>query len=523
MAAQFLQLKLRLLGNSVQRSTWRLVGLIIGLVYGLGAGVFIVASLIGLRLAQTDVAERLVTVGGSLIVLGFLLVPLVLGVDDTMDPRKFSLFGVEPNRLANGLALAALVSVPSLVIAVVAVAQIVTWSRGFFPTLLALVCAALIIATCVIGARVTTSIAAFLLSTRRARDATATTGFLLLVLLSPVAALLAGVDWGRDGLAVVDRIATVAGWTPLGAVWAAPSAAAAGQPAEALAKVLIALVFAGALWFAWRALVSTMVVTPPRMAQAKSYHGLGWFDVLPSTATGAIAARSLTYWSRDARYFVSLVIVPIVPILIVIPLMVAGIPASVLALIPVPVAALFLSWSIHNDVAFDNTALWLHVVSDTKGRADRMGRAIPALLVGTPLLVLGALVSAKLSGDTSVLPSLLGVSIGILLSGLGLSSIMSARFPYPVVHPGDSPFSQPQSTGTAAALIQSLSFLATFVLASPAIIFAALGLSLGGTWPWASFAAGIGLGLFVLLVGVRWGGWIFERRATNLLAFSMRN
>ena len=37
---------------------------------------------------------------------------------------------------------------------------------------------------------------------------------------------------------------------------------------------------------------------------------LGWFDVLGSSRTGAIAARSITYWLRDPRYQASLVAVP---------------------------------------------------------------------------------------------------------------------------------------------------------------------------------------------------------------------
>jgi ABC-2 type transport system permease protein len=219
----------------------------------------------------------------------------------------------------------------------------------------------------------------------------------------------------------------------------------------------------------------------------------------------------------------SLIVIPIVPFLIIIPLMFVDIDPLYLAIIPVPVAALFLGWSLHNDVAYDNTAIWVHVVSDTPGVADRFGRAIPTLIVGIPLLVLGSCISAAIAGDASILPSLLGVSIGILLVGVGLSSVMSARFPYPVVHPGDSPFTNPQSSGTAASLVQSLSFLATLVLASPALIFGALGLYGDDGWAWASFAAGVGIGLIVLIAGVRVGGRIFDARATDLLAFSMRN
>ena len=38
------------------------------------------------------------------------------------------------------------------------------------------------------------------------------------------------------------------------------------------------------------------------------------------------------------------------------------------------------------------------------------------------------------------LPAVLGASLGMLLTGLGLSSVVSARFVYPVPLPGQSPF-----------------------------------------------------------------------------------
>ena len=107
-----------------------------------------------------------------------------------------------------------------------------------------------------------------------------------------------------------------------------------------------------------------------REASAKSYRGLGWFDRMPHTATGAVAARSLTYWFRDARYWVSIIMVPIVPVLVDVPLGHRGHPAVVHR--PDPGASCAcLGWSLHNDTAYDSTAVWLHVASSVRGAADR--------------------------------------------------------------------------------------------------------------------------------------------------------
>ena len=125
------------------------------------------------------------------------------------------------------------------------------------------------------------------------------------------------------------------------------------------------------LWLAWQALVAWMLTTPQREAGARDYAGLGWFGRMPGTPAGAIAARSITYWLRDARYRVALVIVPIVPTVMILILLVGGVPGRFLVLLPVPIMCFFLAWStVHNDVAYDNSAIWLHVVSEH----SRLGR-----------------------------------------------------------------------------------------------------------------------------------------------------
>ncbi len=523
MVAQFLRLKLRLLANTFRRSPWQVFGIVVALVYGLGIAMAAVLALVALRFAPVPLASTVVVVGGSLVVLCFLLVPLAFGVDDTLDPRAFSLFGIPNTRLALGLALTALIGVPALAIAIVSVAQVITWTRSPLSAALAVIGVPLIVLTCALGSRVSTSIAAFLLATRRAREVSALLALLVVVSLSPLVAVLFTVDWAKNGLAIMASIAKVAGWTPLGAVWSAPAEAAAGHPGAALAKLAIAIGFLLVLAVGWRALVARMLVTPQRMSREKNYSGLGWFARTPDTPAGAVAARSITYWLRDARYHTSLLAIPVAPLVFMIVLGIAGVPWHILALIPVPAICLFLSWSVHNDIAYDNTALWLHVASNTSGWADRIGRIVPALLVGIPVIVVGSPLSATFFGDYTVLPAIVGVSACILFAGLGLASVISARFPYPAVRPGDSPFAQPQAAGSAAGLIQSLSFFATLVAAVPAAALAALGFLYGGWWMWASLVAGLVVGGAGLYLGVRLGATIFSRRAPELLAFTLRN
>ena len=523
MTAQFLRLKLRLLGNIFRRSPWQVVGISLGLVYGVGLATILFLTLVGLRFVDdVEVIRDVFTIVGAAVVVGFVIFPLAFGVDDTMDPRRFALFGLPDRTLALGLALAAFIGIPAFVLAIVLAGTVVTWSRGVGETLFALLAALLAFGTCILIARVTTGVASVLLATRRAREVSGVLGVLLVVLLSPVIVVLVTLDWANSGLRVLESFAAVVGWTPLGAAFAAPGDAAAGDWGPAILKFLIAAATLGAIWLAWQALVVKMLVTPGREASARSYRGLGWFDRVPHTATGAVAARSLTYWFRDARYWVSFIMVPIVPLLVIVPLGVAGIPLQYTALIPVPLMCLLLGWSLHNDTAFDSTAVRLHTVSGVRGAADRAGRLVPVLIAGVIVIGLGGAVTVFVLDDWRLLPALVGVSAALLLGGLGVSSIISARFPYPAVKPGDSPFQQPQSTGAVTALVQSFTMLGSLLIAAPAVAFAALGLLDDPSWYMASFAAGLGLGVVVLAAGIALGGRVFDRRGPEILAAALR-
>jgi ABC-2 type transport system permease protein len=520
---QLLRLKLRLLGNAFRRSPWRIVALVIGLGSALGMALVVVAGLIGLRFESASAASRGVEVFGALLVLGFVLVPLVFGVDDVLDPRRFSLYGIPTSSLATALAVSALLSIPAVAMTLIGLAQIVTWARNPLALVLAIIGAPVIVATCLLCSRVSISVAGAALSSRRSRDSAGLLGFAALAGFVIVFVLIYRTNWLQDGANVLATTANVASWSPFGAVWAAPADAAQGHFGLALLRELIALVFLGLLWLAWRTLVKVMLVTQPRSSEGRSYRGLGLFRIARVSPGAVIAERSLTYWIRDARYHASLIVIPVIPFLLMVPFLIIGVPTPVLALIPVPVMALFLGWLVHNDTAYDNTAIWLHLASGTTGRADRVGRVVPPLVVGVPLLLLAAILSAAVYGSFGILPALLGVGLGLLFTGLGLSSVGSARFPYPAVRPGDSPFAAPQSVGTASSLIQSLSFVVTIILSSPTLLFAGLALFLPGPWAWLSLLSGLVLGVLFLWLGIQWGGRIFDRRSPEILSASVRN
>lgn len=523
MVAHVLRLKLQLLANIFRRSPWQLFGMLIGLLYALGVAIAAIAALLALRSSPPEVAQVTVTVLGSAVALGFLLFPLAFGVDDTLDPRRFVLFGIRPGKLAIALAVAAFVSLPAAALAVAAVAQVLTWTRGPLPVLFALIGAVLIVPTCVLMARVMSGVASLALASRRARDVTGIIVIVFLAVAAPALVVATTVDWDRYLLPVVRNIAAIAQWTPFGAMWSMPGQAALGHPDRALLQLAIAVVFLGLLCLAWRLVVQVLLTRPQREAVPKVYVGLGLIGRVPATSGWAIAARSFSYWMRDSRYGISLAILPILPIFMVAALAIAGVPIEIVAWVPVPVVCLFLGWTVHNDVAFDNTAFWLHVASGVDGRADRLGRLAPPLALGVPVAVLGSIATVAITGNWPSLPGLLGLSLGVLLVGLGISSYISARFPYPSVRPGDSPFAQPQSSSTAGSIVQALSFVASAIAVAPVLYLCYLGETLSPGYYWLALAAAMVLGVIAIGLGVRAGGRIIDRAGPELLVAAMRN
>jgi ABC-2 type transport system permease protein len=246
---------------------------------------------------------------------------------------------------------------------------------------------------------------------------------------------------------------------------------------------------------------------------------------MPSTPSGAIAARSFTYWRRDPRYKAALLVLPVIPVVTLLACFVAGVPLSVSALIPLPLIVLLLSWStLHNDIAYDSTAMWAHLAAQTRGVDDRVGRMLPVFAMGVPTVSVGTIVTAWAHGDWTIAPAVFGVSIAILLGGVGVSSLISARFPYPATRPGDAPFQQPLVDGSSGADTQAGSILLILLVASPAVtatVFQLLGIA--GPWNWIALAAGLVAGVAVLVLGIRVGGASFDRRAPELLEFAVRH
>jgi len=523
--AQFVRLKLTLMGNAFRRSMWQTIGFVLGSLYGL----FVVGMLVvGMVLLGTDdpgLAGSLMVLGGALAVLGWWVIPLfAFGVDATLDPQRFVLFGIPQRRLLAGLAVAGVVSIPGIATALTALGVSFAWWRTPLAVLAALVGAVLAVALCVVGSRATTTALAPLLESRRYREVVTIAAFVPLMLVGPAFGWAASqLDGGPvDGAAVqglLARLADVVAWTPFGAPWGLGLAVHDGAWGLALARLVVALVSLAVVWVVWDRSLARALVNPPTSGAGGRAKGLGLFSRFPATPTGAVAARTATYWLRDPRYSGSIAVVPLIPVVL---LVAGGGSGSDIFLVLAPLTAWILGFSISADVAYDHTAFALHVSTGVPGRADRWGRAIPVLVAGGVVSFAFATVSVAVVGRWDALPALLGLTAGTLLVSTGVSSATSARLLYPVPKPGDSPFKQPQGAAMATLVAQTVAMAVVLAASLPFLVPGVLAIvwpdaAANGVLGWVTLVVGPVVGALALLIGVRWGARIYDRRTPELL------
>lgn len=501
MAAQLLRLRISLLLASARGDRRAAVRSVVGGVL-LALGAVLIWPLAGALSRESGALTTFAVLLGTAVTASFFLMPVLTRAEDPLDPRRFAVIGIAPLPLAAAVFGASFLSVPVVATAIAAAGIAASAGLGVVTAVLAVLIA---LATAVGAARLGFALAAQL--PRRRRPSLVVVVAVLLA-AGPAAAAV-GALTGVPPTGAVDAAASALAVSPIAAPWALLSGGGGGAWAVAVITLVVILA-------AWAA-VTVGLLRAPAKRPAPRRAGLGWFGVMPGNPAGAIGARSMIYWLHDRRYLTNIAIVPVAALLVTLPPLVAGVPAELVALIPIPLAALFLGWLPHDDVAYDHTAVWMHVAAGVRGAADRAGRLVPILVFGTPVLVVGAVLASTLSGQADLLPALLGVSAALFLGGLGLSSIASALAPYAVTRPGDSPFRQPQRAGSSGVWSQALVLLGALAAAAPSLWWGVRALSGDVGAADAALALGFGAGLVLLVAGIFAGGAIFARRGTRLL------
>lgn len=497
----------------------RVVRTIVGLLALAAVTVAVCIAVLSLADAPLAVARTVLVLGGAAALIGFLVAPMLTGTPDQLDPRRFGVFGVDVRHMPWILALGALVSVPSFALIAVAVCLVIVFVELGVPTAVAVLVGVAGVLASAVSVRIGMATSALLLPERRSRELTALFVLAVVVVAFPVAIFFASLEWDGHVPEIVATGTTVMGYTPFAALPAFALTVADGDTGGAWVSGLITLATIILLGAWWTRLVRRLLTTTERPRTSRERAGLGWFALLPENAFGAVAARSLVYWLRDRRYIVNFIIVPVAGMLTVFPLLVAGVPLYIAALVPVPLMALFFGWLPHNDVAYDSTALWIHIASGARGSADRAGRLIPITLVAVPVLAVAIPLTLAVVDSWYLLMPMIGLAACLFLSGLGLSSIFSVVSPYPVSRPGDSPFQQPQRSASRGGYGPAIVFIGVILVSVPTIWLFVMTVIADHAYNPATFWAGIGTGVIILAAGIAIGGRIYDRGGERLMEF----
>lgn len=530
--ALFVRLKLRVTANNLRGKAWRIVLFLVGLLFGLWWSVAGMLLLAAPGFADDlDAAVLASTLGGALLVVGWVLMPLILfGVDETLDPARFALLPLRRRTLLTGLLAAAMVGIPALaaVVAtsglVIAAALLGGWAAAVVQV--AGTIAGLIL--CVAASRAVTSAFATMLRSRKVRDLAAILLACLAALLGPVQigvmALAENADWDR-----LLGPARVIGWTPLAAPYTMGVDVAEGRAWAVPLKLLITgVTVAGLLWWWSRTLESAMLgAETAGRPKAVAREGEGspvaqlfprsmpW---LPRNRYGALVAREARYWWRDARRRAGLITFAVIGVVmpVIVNLGSGGFTAEpvVISLTMVFVGVLGAA-TLANQFGYDGSAYAANVVAGVPGAVELRARlAAFTTYLGPLLLVIAAIVAVFLRE-----PAWIGVMLGSLAaaygSGLAVNLFVSLHGAYALPETSN-PFAINTGSGVAKSLLSILGLIGATAVAIPIVVVTAL---VGGApaWLWLAGPVGVGYGAGATWLGTYLVGDMLDRQMPELL------
>lgn len=530
-----MKLKWALWKRSYRKNVGKLVGTIIGVLYATGGLVGLVFTFLGLTLwsGEGTMFPTIIRGLGAVTVLAWLLIPvLAFGVDDTLDPRRFAMFPRSAKELQPGMFAAAALSLPTLLTVVaVGIATVfeVIWLLAFGAGAVWVALALIVllpanlagIALCLLLPRAVFAHSASRTSSRSGRELGGMVAMMLFL------AAVYGISLSVQGLESLDMdlvrewtmiAVTVLAWTPFGALFAVPMDLAEGQVLAALLRVLIGAATIVLVWRWWRRSLDRSLTSA--LTGDASSGTAKVTSLVPRWATaspfGAVMGRSLRYWRRDTRYLAAVAIYPLVFVFLVAMGLVLEEARPMMLVMAVLMAGLT-GISLANEIGFDGPAGWVNITAGLDARANLLGRiAAIAVLMAPAAVVVTALVPL-LYGMAHLVPMMVLGTLGLMLTGWGVSAVVGVLLPYPTSPPGTNPMKDKSASSANAFLGMGAASLGVFVPQLPAIGLAAWGVLGGG--PLIQGLAGLLsliIGIVVLWVGVRIGSARLDARYPDL-------
>ncbi|AXK37114.1 transporter [Streptomyces armeniacus] len=460
----FVRLKLSLLRNGLRQSTGRTAAFVTSIVLAVLVAAFQLLGLVLLR--GNEYAEAVVVPLTALLALGWAVMPLFFsGGDETLDPTRLAMLPLRPRRLVVALLSASLVGIAPVFTLTLLLGAVIAVAHGAAAAAVAVLALPLALLTCVALARAVATANVRLLTSRRGRDLALLSG-LLIAIGAQVVNLGVQKLSEPDGLSVLEPAAEVLRWLPPAAAVGAVRAVSDGAYALALAQfALSCAALAGTLWWWQRSLHRLMIspdastlqsaAGPDAAARGGSGSGSGrrgLAALLPGGRTGAVIVRTLRYAWRDPKTKVGWASSLGIGVLLPVVFAVQGNGSAYNACW----AAGMLGILMYNQFGQDHSGFWLvasTVASPRDAYVELRGRMLAIALVAVPYVTTVSVVSVLLLGSWSVLPEVLGLSLGLLGVLLATGVYSSTYFAYSI----------PQDSGKNVAPGQgSLAYLSIF-------------------------------------------------------------
>lgn len=509
MVGVLIRMKLSVLRNSLRGR--RAVQVIIGGVVALIVGVL--TMLTGLIEFDTPgIAVDLLAGAFALWMVGWLLGPIITGgSDETLRAEHFTLLPLRPRRIAVGLFAASFVGVPP-VATLVAFLALVLYAGGLGgpPLLVGVVFAILLLLFVVLLSRVLLAAVGALLTSRKGRDL----GILLVALVgfsgvavnylanSVVPALIQG---RASGLSTMLHVLP-SGWGPVAV--RAGSEGDWGTVGLLLAGMLVLLAL---LMLGYSALLVRRTTTAAYTGGSGGRKGKGSGaerrGLLPATPIGAVAAKEVRTWWRDARRRLALASTVILGVVLaVVPTFTGsgqqtGAGVGFVPYLAVVVAG-FACLQAGNLYGYDGSSLWQTLVTPGAERVDIRGRQLGWLLIVAPAALLLAVVLPGVVGQTYAYPWVLALTPAVLGGGAGMLVLLSvfAAFPVPDQRKNSNPFASGGRPGCARGALQLGMGLLLALSAVPPLVLLIVGSATDtAVLRWLGVPVGIATG-----IGLAW-------------------
>lgn len=534
MAWVFVRLKARLLANGLRAGAQRVIGPVVGALYGaaLATGGFAALAVAGGRREDGPIVAVLL---GATLVVGWTIVPVLgFGSDETLDPSRLELLPLGRRDMMTGLLAASVVGIGPIATLIALLGAVVGFAPAGPGAALVVVAVVIQVLMCLALSRaVVTALSAWLRS-RRGRD--------LRVLILPLVALLPQLLRfvyvpRKATFASFEPLANVVGWVPAVLPMRALAAASQDRLAVASAELAVGVAALAALCWWWAHSLERIAtsaeaaatrdarrVPSPRSAPAAvaaaSRFGDPLFGMLwawlPRTRTGAVAAREARVSWRDPRRRVQTVSTVVFPFFVL-----AGVVAKGVAhrpsLVYAALAAIALGGArVTNQLGMDGRAWWVHEASGADWDSDLRGKNLGLALTSLPITAVTAIALAALSDGWSQLVPVLLLAGAICEVQLAIGNVVSVGAPWAVPESRSNAFASNTGQGCFASLLMLVALAGLGVLSIPGVVAVMLVHSVAGRVVIGAAGVVYGYGLWRLgcSVAVRMG----NRRGPEVLA-----